>query len=243
MWPTAKKSKNPSLLFLCGFILEGCVATTTDIDRLQGSLNQVQKSQADLIVKIDELDRSIGILSESLSNNQKSMSSLSVKLEDTQAGLGQRMELISRLLSDATQQAKVAIPGDLYRTAYGDYLSGKFSLALLGFTAYLASYPNSDLTDDAQFYLADCYLKKKDYKTARIEFDKLLSISKEFRASALLHRAYALQGMNLTNDKKLTLETLLKEFPNSPESKVAKEMIQADLPAPLVPPLKKTLKK
>ena len=211
------------------------------MDRLQGSLHQVQKSQADLIAKIDELDRTLNTLSESLSDNQKSMSSLSVKLEDTQAGLGQRMELISRLLSDATQQSKVAVPGDLYRTAYGDYLSGKFSLAREGFAAYLLAYPNSDLADDAQFYLADCYLKKKDYKTARAEFDKLLSISQEFRASALLHRAYALQGMNLTNDERLTLETLIKEFPNSPESEAAKGRIKAP-PAPPPPP-KKILKK
>lgn len=230
MWPTAIRKTN-SFLFLAAGFLSGCVATTTDVDRLQDSLNHVQKSQADLISKIDDLDHTIGALNEKLSDNQKNMSSLSVKLDDTQAGLGQRMEIISRLLSEATSQAKVAVPGDLYRAAYGDYLSGKFPLALEGFMAFLKTYPDSDLADDAQFYLADCYLQKKDYKAARAEFDKALAVSREFRAQALLKRAYALQGMNQTKDEKLTLDTLIKEFSNSPESEAAKEMLK-DLAAP-----------
>ena len=213
-------------LALGGILLSGCVATTTDVDRLQGSLNQVQKSQADLVAKIDDLDRTIGSLNEKLTDSQKNMSALSLKLDDAQTGLGQRMELISRLLSEATSQATVAVPGDLYRAAYGDYMAGKFSLAAEGFTAFLKTYPDSDLADDAQFHLADCYLQKKEHKAARAEFDKVLAVSREFRAQALLKRAYALQGMKQAKDMNLTLETLIKEFPNSPESEAAKEMLK-----------------
>ena len=202
------------------------MATTTDVDRLQGSLNQVQKSQADLIAKIDDLDRTISSFNEKLTDSQKNMSALSLKLDDTQTGLGQRMELISRLLSEATSQATVAVPGDLYRTAYGDYSAGKYPLALEGFTAFLKTYPDSDLADDAQFYLADCYLQKKDYKAARAEFDKVLAVSREFRAQALLKRAYALQGMKQAKDRKLTLDALMKEFPGSPEAEAAKDLLK-----------------
>src|SRR3989344_1103948 len=119
MWPTAKRKKRTNLprtkpdnltgkffaLLLSGLILSGCVATTTDVDRLQDSLNHVQKSQADLIAKMDNLDHAIGALSEKLSDSQKNMSALSLKLDDAQASLGQRMEIISRLLSEATSQA------------------------------------------------------------------------------------------------------------------------------------------
>src|SRR5207247_6621863 len=61
-------------------ILSGCVATTTDVDRLQESLNSVQKGQADLIVKIDQLDTSLTSLREKLDQSQKKMTTLNQKL-------------------------------------------------------------------------------------------------------------------------------------------------------------------
>ncbi|OGR85952.1 MAG: hypothetical protein A3A86_03150 [Elusimicrobia bacterium RIFCSPLOWO2_01_FULL_60_11] len=211
---------------MAGLVFSGCVATTTDVDRLQDSLDSVQKSQADLVVKLDELQTTLEALNAGLESNQNKMGDLSVKLDDTQTGLVSRMDLISRLLSEATHYAAVAVPGDFYRAAYGDYLAGKIDLALSGFEGFLERYPDSDLADDAQFYLADCYLQKKDYKAARAEFDKVLAVSREFRAQALLKRAYALQGMKQAKDRKLTLDALMKEFPGSPEAEAAKDLLK-----------------
>ena len=159
---------------MAGLVFSGCVATTTDVDRLQDSLDSVQKSQADLVVKLDELQTTLEALNAGLESNQNKMGDLSVKLDDTQTGLVSRMDLISRLLSEATHYAAVAVPGDFYRAAYGDYLAGKIDLALSGFEGFLERYPDSDLADDAQFYLADCRLLKKDFIRARAEFDKVL---------------------------------------------------------------------
>ncbi len=230
MKKSARRKKTQSnlkrILPLLILTLSGCVATTTDVDRLQDSLNQVQKGQADLITKIGDLDRTIGTLNEKLSASDKKMSSLSSKLDDTQSRLGGRMELISKLLSEATTQASVPIPGDVYRTAYGDYVAGKIPLAVAGFENFLQRYPESDLADDAQFYLADSYLIKKDFKTARVQFDKVLGISQDYRRSALLKRAYALEGLEQTKDQTMTLETLIKEFPDSSEADTAKSILK-----------------
>ena len=178
------------------------------------------------MAKIDELDRTIGSLNEKLTDSQKKMGALSQKLDDTQSKLGGRMELISTLLSAATTQASVPVPGDIYRTAYGDYVAGKIDLALSGFQNFIQRYPDSDLADDAQFYLADCYLLKKEFKTARAEFDKVMAMSSDFRKQALLKRAYALEGSKDMKDRSLTLQTLIKEFPDSTEADTAKEILK-----------------
>ena len=141
-------------LYIALCLAAGCVATTTDIDRVQESLTDssntlrtLQKSQADLISKMDQLDRSLVSLREKLDENQKRMTSLTQKLDDTQVRLGGRMETISRLLSQATTQASVPVPGELYRSAYVDYQSGKLDLAISGFKSFIERYPESDLTD------------------------------------------------------------------------------------------------
>ena len=94
-------------------------------------------------------------------------------------------------------------------------------------------YPESDLTDDAQFYVADSFLSKKDYQRARVEFDKVLSVSQSYRPQALLKRAYALQGTRQAEDQKVTLKTLIKEFPDSSEAQTAEQILkEISKPAP-----------
>lgn len=201
------------------------MATTTDIDRLQDSLDGMRKSQADLAIKMDQLDHSLASLTEKLDDSQKGVSKLTQKLDDSQTRLGGRMESISQLLAAATTQASVPVPGEMYRTAYGDYISGKLDLAIAGFKTFLDRFPDSDLADDAQFYIADSYLSKKDYHQARVEFDKVLGVSQSYRPQALLKRAYALEGSRQIEDQKLTLKTLIKEFPKSSEAESAEQVL------------------
>lgn len=213
-------------LVILPLVLGGCVATTMDIDRLQESLDQMRKSQADLAFKMDSLDRSFSSLTEKLDDSQKGVSKLTQKLDDTQSRLGGRMESISALLSAATTQASVPVPGEIYRAAYSDYLAAKPDLSISGFKTFIERFPDSDLADDAQFYLADSYLLKKDYGQARIEFDKVLSMSQTFRAQALLKRSYALAGSKQLEDQKHTLRTLIKEFPDSAEAETAGQILK-----------------
>jgi TolA-binding protein len=220
---------------LCALALSGCVATTTDVDRLADSLSTLQKSQADLTVKMDQLDSNLASLNERLTESQKKTSQLIQKLDDLQARLGSRMEGISQLLSAATTQASVPVPSEVYRTAYGDYLSGKTDLAITEFRSFISRYPDSELADDAQFYLADGYLAKQNYAQARTEIDKYLSNYTELRSAALLKRARALEGLKKDADQKATLEALLKEFPDSAEAATAQQMLKDLEPEPKKP--------
>ncbi len=142
-----------------------------DIDRLQETLNSMQKGQADLLVKIEEFDQTLTALREELSSSQRKMLVVSQKLDDTQMGLRNKMEGIGQLLSAATNQTSLPLPSDEYKIAYRDYLAGKIDLSLEGFKNFLERYPDHDLSDQAQFFLADCYLTKKKFKEARVEFD------------------------------------------------------------------------
>lgn len=215
------------------FALSGCVATTTDVDRLQESLNRVQKGQADLVVKMDDLDEALTRLTEKLEESDRRMGTLTQKLDDSQTRIGGRLETVTKLLSEATSQATVAVPGELYRTAYSDYLGGKIDLAISGFKTYLDRYPESDLADDAQYYYADCYLVKQNFGRAREEFDKVLGMSREYRVPALLKRSYALAGLDMVEDQKHTLKTLIKEAPQSQEAETARQILEElEPPAP-----------
>jgi TolA-binding protein len=202
------------LFFLLVLLLPACVATTTDIDRLQKPVEHLQKGQADLMFKIEALDRSLVLLSEQLTQNQKEMALLSQKLETME------------LLAASTTQNRTPVPSEWFEMVYRDYLANKIPLALSGFKKFIEQYPESALVEDAQFYLADCYLIQKEFISARMAFDAVLARSRKWRAQALLKRAYALAGSKKMTDQTLTLKTLIQEFPQSPEAKTAKQILE-----------------
>lgn len=201
------------------------------MDRLQQSMSTVQKGQADVVSKMDGLEQLIQALREELRENQKKVAVLSQRMDDTQAKLGIRMDQLSQIISQSTAPApstesSAPLPTEYYKEAYTDYLAGKIDLAEKGFKSFIDRYPKSDLTDDALFYLADCYLTKKDYAQARLHFDKVLASSAELRAQALFKRALSLEGLKQPENQKVTLQALIKEFPTSQEAQRAKEILE-----------------
>ncbi|NOZ95262.1 MAG: tetratricopeptide repeat protein [Acidobacteria bacterium] len=48
-------------------------------------------------------------------------------------------------------------PDQLYRSAYQDYMRGNYQLAIQGFQEYIKRYPKTDLTDNAQYWIGECY--------------------------------------------------------------------------------------
>ena len=54
----------------------------------------------------------------------------------------------------------------LYTNAYGDYMAGKYDLAMQEFTDYLKYFSNTEFAPNAQYYIADIYYRKADYTNA-----------------------------------------------------------------------------
>src|ERR1700733_8511099 len=64
--------------------------------------------------------------------------------------------------------------GALYTNAYGDYMAGKYDIAMQEFSDYLRYFGNSELAPNAQFYVANIYYRKADYNNALMAFDTVL---------------------------------------------------------------------
>lgn len=58
----------------------------------------------------------------------------------------------------------------LYSAAYTDYLAANYTLAVSGFEEYLRLFPDSELADNAQYWIGESYFSLQDYRVARTEF-------------------------------------------------------------------------
>jgi len=74
-----------------------------------------------------------------------------------------------------------------YTNAYRDYSSGKLDLALQEFSDYVKYYPSAALAPNAQFYIGETYMRKKDYENAIKAFDGVLEQYQDNNKTAASH--------------------------------------------------------
>jgi len=112
----------------------------------------------------------------------------------------------------------------LYNTAYRDLSRGNYKLALQGFRQFVNDYANSDLTDNAQYWIGEVYYAQGRFESAIAEFEKVLTWyrSGDKTAAAMLKIGYSYLSLNENQQGKLYLEDLVKDFPNSDEASRAK---------------------
>jgi tol-pal system protein YbgF len=112
----------------------------------------------------------------------------------------------------------------LYAAAYELFKQGKYDKAREGFENFLKLYPDTELSDNAQFWIGECYYFGKNYEKAIIEYDK---VSKQFPEGNKVPYALLKQGLSFlklgdTTSAKLLLQQVVKDFPNTSQARIAR---------------------
>jgi len=119
-------------------------------------------------------------------------------------------------------------PSELYDTAYADYTKGRYALAIQGFQEYLQSYPTTDLSDNAQYWIGESHYAQKKYPEAIADFDRLLkTFPKSDKApAALLKKGYALLELGQKAEAVVQLQYVIHEHPASQEARLARARLK-----------------
>jgi tol-pal system protein YbgF len=117
--------------------------------------------------------------------------------------------------------------GDLYRTAYSDYMTGKYPLAASEFSDLIAAYPDDNLSGNAYFYLGEIDVRTQKPTAAVKSYDHVLEHYPDNQKipAAHLHKAEALISMKQNDAGVRELKALIQRFPNSPEAAQAKALL------------------
>jgi tol-pal system protein YbgF len=116
----------------------------------------------------------------------------------------------------------------LYKNAMQTYERKEFAAAREQFKAFLTVYPKSDLSDNAQFWIGECFYSEKDYEKAIIAYDDVIrKYPKGTKVPAALLKQ-ALCWLEL-GDKTFTrslLTKIIKDYPASEQAKIAKDKLK-----------------
>ena len=202
-------------------------------------LSQFQQTQADMGLRIEEVTTEIQILHEKLEDTNFRISSLSQQLSGLR--LMERQPMYERQPSTTIEEeaqtpettegslVKTTSPKELYDTAHADFLKGNYQLAIEGFKQYCELYPNSELTDNAQYWIGECYYSQQKFAQAVEEFDKVINNYPrgDKVVGAHLKKAFAYFELNQIGRGVIQLQQLIQEFPSSNEARIARERLKS----------------
>jgi len=201
-------------------LLQSVEALKTEIAKLRGQLevntNQIettQKRQKDLYVDLDNRMRKL----ERVDGPAASVPPAS----NTVAGTPPSVAAPANTASDPGAESRA------YDTAFNLFKIGNYQAAIAAFQNYQKAYPSSALAANAQYWIGNSFSALKDYKTAIVQQQKLLSAyaNSPKVPDAMLNIASSQLELGEKEEAKKTLSEIIAKHPLSPAAESAKKRL------------------
>ena len=204
------------------------------ISTLKKSVEEVkgsnQQTQASVGAKIESVNSQFSAVNSSLDLVLDRISKLSQQLAETKA----KVEILDQPQQPSQGATGPAIAGppspeELYNSAYGDFLKGSYDLSRQGFEEYLKSYPDTELSDNAQYWIGESYYVQRKFSEAIKAFDKVIQNypKGDKVAAAELKKAYSLLESKNTEAGIRVLKLLIVKYPGSDSAQLAKDRLNS----------------
>ncbi len=218
------------------------------------TLDALRESQARLHSQLTELNRDIQILQGSydesrfatekaLKDSETERSLLRAQIEELEKEVNQleaRMQVLQeRIDSLAKAPPPAETPGppekqapvtdeEVYKAALATLKEGKFAEARKAFEDFLKRFPDSRLSDNAHFWIAESYYKEGNQEEAILAYETLIRKfpKSEKVPGAMLKQAYAFLELGDRNTAKVILTTVRERFPKSKEAGLAEKKLK-----------------
>ncbi len=116
-------------------------------------------------------------------------------------------------------------PRELYSQAYADFARGNYDLAIQGFTEYIRNYPDTDFTDNAQYWIGECLYGKKMYAEAVEAWNALFRDypSSDKLPDARVKKGMALEKLGRRSQALVEYRYVVDRYPNTQAARIARE--------------------
>lgn len=222
------------------------LALSQQIATLQGQVAEADQARAE---SAKELRRIVDLLVEQSAMIKKLQQDLKAQDERTMVVIKDQQERLSaisdQLKAGAAQPslgsgglppgsptptgpaAPALAPRDLYQQAYSDFARKNYDLSIQGFTEYLRLYRDTDLADNAQYWIGECLQAQAKYEDAVTAFNALL---RDFPSSdkipdARYKKGVALEALGRKSQAILEYRFVVERFPNSQAARLAREKL------------------
>jgi tol-pal system protein YbgF len=227
--------------------IEQLSATLKTINaRVDEQAAATRKSFADQKLAVDQFGNDLRIVRERIDENTVRITALSQEVEALRLAIPQFPALPAPPPTDPAAPAGIPpdtpaatpppppvalapgmTPQRLYNTALADFTAGQWVLCIEGFNMYLRSFAKTDLGDDAQWYIGECYQSDGKFTEAIEAYNRVISsYPKGDRVpDAYYKRGIALSALGQTDRARESFEILMKLYPDNDLGRLAKQQI------------------
>jgi tol-pal system protein YbgF len=233
-------------------LLAGCSLTRSGEDPVQVRLNDLDarltklerimsnQSLLEMAQHQDALQAEVRTLRGQVDELQNSVDAMRKQQRDLYADLDRRMGgrgagCLRRLLRPAwaptaRRQAAAAASAEqaAYVQAFEALKSSNYAASIAGFKQYLASYPTSDLADNAQYWLGEAYYVTRDYDNAEVAFRAVGERWPNSRKApdALVKLGFTQFELKHFSQARATLTLVTQRYPDTEAARLAADRLK-----------------
>lgn len=216
--------------------LDSLVATQADmirrIDRIEKKLETTREGVAGGSARSDarlgELSQRLGVLEGKIEESAERFTQLNLKVDNVKQRLTAPDAVTGATGQAAPRDTSGRVdPEDAYSAAYSDISAGRYDLAREAFRLYLKHYPDTEVSDNAQYWIGECLYATGDFQGAITEFKRVAEVyPKGDKVPAALFKAGVSQARLKQNEEaKKSFRLVIQRYPKSPEAALAKERL------------------
>ena len=117
---------------------------------------------------------------------------------------------------------------DLYAEAFANFQKSSYHKAILQFNVFVERYPDHALTDNAFYWMGECWYGLRNYPRAISAYETVLErFPKGNKApDALLKKAFSLQRSGKPREALAALHDLIQRYPRTPSAAKAQDKVK-----------------
>jgi len=114
-----------------------------------------------------------------------------------------------------------------YSKAYSTFKRGEYSLAKKEFRNFLKEFPDTEYSDNAQFWIGQCYYFEGKYEEAIVEYERVIQNYPKGNKvpNAFLRQALSFLKLGDQSSAKLLLQRVIKDYPNTTPARIARKKL------------------
>jgi tol-pal system protein YbgF len=234
-----------------------CKRMQVQVTALQGQIADMQRKAADSVSELQRLTQLVAeqnaLLKAALDAGRQQDEAVLATMNDLSGRLSEAMERLDALRVAGNVAAPVApgsglegsgdggvvdpetgeiggpvpAPRELYSQAYADFARGNYDLAIQGFTEYMTHYPETDFTDNAQYWIGESIYGKKQYGEAIEAWNTLFRSfpSSDKVPDGRVKKGMALERLGRRSQALVEYRYVVDRYPTSPAARIARERL------------------
>ena len=209
------------------FLIKSRVEKDLGVQDAQDAMQEMLTELPALISRVEQMERYLDLGADNMpedipASGISSGPQVSANFEGLSPDGVKKQDTSSDILDPNIKEDK------LYEISLDLFNKGRFGEASAGFQRLVEDHPDSDIADNALFWIGECHMAQQHYEQAILAYNDVINKypNENKVPSAIYRQAIAFMKLGDTISAKLLLGKVIEQFPASEEAKLAGDKLK-----------------